>query len=122
MSVATEVTFDEAVTTGAETVKAARGILDRAREDSDRWPEAGRGEIAETAWWLADSLRAWENLTHGRILPGTGRKPGAGPLREALDKAAALVRSNSGELVRVIGKHCGDEAAAKVRGEGGEQS
>jgi hypothetical protein len=120
VTITAEITFDEAITTGAADVKAARGVLDRAREDSDRWPEAGRGDLAEAAWWLADSLRAWLNLTHGRILPGTGRKPGAGPLREALDKAAGRVRSDSGELVRVIGKHCGDEAAAKVRGEGGQ--
>jgi hypothetical protein len=122
MTVTAEVTFDEAVMTGAETVKAARGVLRRAKDSSGTWPEAGRREIVAAVRFLTDSATAHWNLEHGIIRPGDefpGLEPGA--LGEALALVAEDVSKDAAVLADVIGKWCGPEAATKVRGEG-EQS
>lgn len=124
MTITTEaITFDQAATTGAGAVEAARGILRRAI--TCPWPDDAQARKArrDAIWILADSLAAYDQRHNGIIRPWdaiSGLRAGPAAFALALAKAAADVSRDAARVVRVIGEQCGSEAAAKVRGSKGE--
>jgi hypothetical protein len=116
MTTMTEVTFDQAATTGAGTVEAARGIMRRAIDVT--WPDDAQAckALQGAVWPLADSLATYDKRRVGIIRPGgaTGLRTGPAAFALALAKAAADVSRDADGVVRVIGEQCGQEAAEYV--------
>jgi hypothetical protein len=119
MTVTTETAFDQAAATGTEAVEAARLVLRRAI--TCPWPDdaEAREAIQDAIWKVAEALVKHDRLSDGIIRPGdaiSGLRAGPEALAEALDRIAADASRDAAVLADVIRKW---EAAAKVRGEGG---
>ena len=121
MDTITKPTFTEAASTGAGIIEHGQGVLTRARQYP--WPDddrQARKDIGNAIWYLADSLNSHRDLSNGIVRPHDeipGLEPGPDAFGRALAKVAADVQADADELVRVIGKHCGDEAAVIVNGD-----
>lgn len=116
-------TFTEASSAGAGIIERGQAVLSRARNYP--WPDEdrqARKDIGGAIWYLADTLAAYSRLRNGIVRPHDeipGLEPGPDAFGRALAKVAADASRDADEVARVIGKHCGDEAAAFVSGTGG---
>jgi hypothetical protein len=108
--------------------QAQHGVLTRAWKLLDgrlEWPPGARMAVLEAVRRLTDSAGTYADVAAGEVPPSDiSADLGAGPdgRREALRRVAEDVARDTGELVRVIAEHIGEQAAEEVRGEDGVPS
>ena len=112
------------------TSRAAREVFARATGPDCEWPaaEMSRRAIAAAVTDLGEALEFYQDILAEETHPASAYEdllyyqPQDQQFAEALRMAAEEAAEAAAEVVRVIGEHIGDEAAAYVSGaEGGEQ-
>ena len=109
--------------TEAEVISRAEAALAAVRSDDFPTPSTGASLIT----YYADWLEARVDLLEGRRHPATefpelARWWPNDALAQAVEKVTQDIGADTGALTEVVRRFCGDEVAALVSGEGGEQA